>query len=294
MDVPARLGEVTDVGVIAEPAGRAAELAAEPTIPPPVTASAGTLQASLPEELPLSPGRTGAVPSVPSVMPMDGIKMVLSGIACPTTSLVINRAPSPPSVPHRESGLADKRPVGKDPAEGGEKKPAEPNDSTKAKSSTTRTSGERCKHGKFRSRCKDCFGAVLCVHGKRRCECAECGGSSLCVHNRRKYSCKECGGSQYCSHDKIKRRSSLHAARNALSSPICARTSMPSNSICDACQPDVGAEIVAVLISASIIGARGSARSAEVRRSANTTARNFAVRTGESNARRTSEERRES
>ena len=69
-----------------------------------------------------------------------------------------------------------------------------------------RGSGERCKHGNFRSRCRECLGATLCVHSKRRCECAECGGSALCVHNRRKYSCKECGGSQFCSHNKIKRR----------------------------------------------------------------------------------------
>lgn len=66
----------------------------------------------------------------------------------------------------------------------------------------SRGAGERCKHGKMRSRCKDCLSDVICIHNKRKSECAECGSHALCVHGKRKYGCKECGGEVVISFSK--------------------------------------------------------------------------------------------
>ena len=52
---------------------------------------------------------------------------------------------------------------------------------------------KKCKHGRARSRCKDCGGSGVCEHGRRRNDCKECGGASICEHGRRRGYCKECG-----------------------------------------------------------------------------------------------------
>ena len=57
----------------------------------------------------------------------------------------------------------------------------------------------RCKHGRERSRCKDCGGSSFCEHGRQRNRCKDCGGSSICEHGRRRSQCKDCGGCM-CEH----------------------------------------------------------------------------------------------
>ena len=62
-----------------------------------------------------------------------------------------------------------------------------------------------CKHGRRRSRCKDCGGNQICEHGRRRSQCKDCGGSSICKHGRRRNQCKECKGSGICKHRRERR-----------------------------------------------------------------------------------------
>ena len=60
-----------------------------------------------------------------------------------------------------------------------------------------------CKHGREKSRCKDCGGSSICEHGRRKRECKDCGGSSICEHGRRKWECKDCCGSSICEHGRL-------------------------------------------------------------------------------------------
>ena len=64
----------------------------------------------------------------------------------------------------------------------------------------------KCKHGRQRSRCKDCGGSQICEHNKIKSQCKDCGRSGICEHGRQKSQCKDCGGSQICEHNKIKSR----------------------------------------------------------------------------------------
>ena len=57
-----------------------------------------------------------------------------------------------------------------------------------------------CKHGRQRSKCKECGGASICQHGRERNKCKECGGSGICQHGRRRSDCKDCGGASICQH----------------------------------------------------------------------------------------------
>ena len=65
---------------------------------------------------------------------------------------------------------------------------------------------ELCIHDKIKYNCKDCFGSLFCEHGKRKPQCKECGGCSICVHDIRKSYCKICNGTEICIHDKRKSR----------------------------------------------------------------------------------------
>lgn len=59
-----------------------------------------------------------------------------------------------------------------------------------------RINGNKCKHGKRKSRCKICDGKDYCKeHGRLKDKCVECKGSGICVHNKRRNRCKDCGGS---------------------------------------------------------------------------------------------------
>ena len=86
-----------------------------------------------------------------------------------------------------------------------------------------------CEHGRQRSQCKECGGAIsvstgasashastaaaarsastggcaasarsaearasASMHGRQRCACKECGGSSICAHGRERIKCREC------------------------------------------------------------------------------------------------------
>ena len=80
----------------------------------------------------------------------------------------------------------------------------------------------KCKHGRERSRCKDCDGGQICEHNKIKSRCENCGGGQICEYNKtksiwkdcgggqicgnskRRSQCKDCGGSQICEHNKIK------------------------------------------------------------------------------------------
>ena len=71
---------------------------------------------------------------------------------------------------------------------------------------TERGASNICKHGREKSRCKDCGGSSICEHGRRKTQCKDCGGSSICEHGRRKTRCKDCGGSSICEHGRQKSR----------------------------------------------------------------------------------------
>jgi hypothetical protein len=62
----------------------------------------------------------------------------------------------------------------------------------------------RCKHGKYKYRCKNCKGSQICKHGKYKYRCLDCKGSQICKHGKNKYRCLDCKGSQICEHGKIK------------------------------------------------------------------------------------------
>ena len=47
-----------------------------------------------------------------------------------------------------------------------------------------RTTPVLCKHGRRKSRCKDCGGSGLCEHKRERRRFRDCGGSGLCEHQR--------------------------------------------------------------------------------------------------------------
>ena len=49
-----------------------------------------------------------------------------------------------------------------------------------------------CKHGRARSKCKECGGSSICEHGRVRSQCKECGGSQICEHGRQRSQCKDC------------------------------------------------------------------------------------------------------
>jgi len=63
-----------------------------------------------------------------------------------------------------------------------------------------------CKHGKLKTRCKECGGGSYCVHGRRNTDCKECGGNSICSHGNSKYRCSNCNGISLCPHDPNKKR----------------------------------------------------------------------------------------
>lgn len=63
-----------------------------------------------------------------------------------------------------------------------------------------------CKHGRRKTRCKDCGGGSICEHGKLRNSCRDCGGGSICQHGRIKTTCKDCGGSGICVHGRQRRQ----------------------------------------------------------------------------------------
>lgn len=63
-----------------------------------------------------------------------------------------------------------------------------------------------CQHLRRRSHCKECGGASICVHGRRHSRCKECGGGSICEHKRRRNECKECGGGSICAHGRHRTR----------------------------------------------------------------------------------------
>jgi len=63
-----------------------------------------------------------------------------------------------------------------------------------------------CKHGKRKSRCKECGGSELCIHDRYKAQCKQCKGASICVHDKVKSQCLECGGSAFCMHKKQKSR----------------------------------------------------------------------------------------
>ena len=63
-----------------------------------------------------------------------------------------------------------------------------------------------CRHGRQRTRCKECDGSSFCEHHRLRHYCKQCGGSAICAHGRRKSDCKDCQGSSICEHGKQKRQ----------------------------------------------------------------------------------------
>ena len=81
----------------------------------------------------------------------------------------------------------------------------------------------RCRHGKQRSKCRECRDMLSgeeeeaaagegergrqrqrtgpatrvyykCEHNRQRSRCKDCGGASICQHNRERSRCKDCGG----------------------------------------------------------------------------------------------------
>ena len=48
----------------------------------------------------------------------------------------------------------------------------------------------QCKHGRQKSRCKDC-GTGYCQHGRQKHQCKDCG-TGHCQHGRQKHQCKGC------------------------------------------------------------------------------------------------------
>jgi hypothetical protein len=48
-----------------------------------------------------------------------------------------------------------------------------------------------CKHGRQKSRCKDC-GTAYCKHGRWKHKCKDCG-TGHCQHGRQKQQCEDCG-----------------------------------------------------------------------------------------------------
>jgi hypothetical protein len=65
-----------------------------------------------------------------------------------------------------------------------------------------RTAPVLCKHGRRKSRCKDCGGSGLCEHKRERSRCKDFVGSGLCEHKRERRRFRDCGGSGLCEHQR--------------------------------------------------------------------------------------------
>ena len=73
-----------------------------------------------------------------------------------------------------------------------------------------------CKHGRYRSECRDCGGGSICEHSRKRSQCKECGGSQIREHHRVRSSCKACGAPAHCEHGRQKSRCKECKARKDL------------------------------------------------------------------------------
>ena len=63
-----------------------------------------------------------------------------------------------------------------------------------------------CKHGKYRSGCKECGITMQCMHKRQRHLCVPCGGGGVCEHGSVAYKCVECKGTGICPHNRRKNR----------------------------------------------------------------------------------------
>ena len=86
------------------------------------------------------------------------------------------------------------------------KESVDPSESQASSKPQPRQQESACRHGRRRTRCKDCQGTYICRHGRIKSQCRDCGSASFCLHGRRKTACKDCGGSLFCSHGRQKSR----------------------------------------------------------------------------------------